>query len=177
MSGINQLLNQAQMRAARLMTQWAPQSRIGIVSSYDPDEHSVKVMLQPENKESNWIPIGVQHVGNNFGVMFAPEIGDQLEIGFHQNDPSVARVISRFHSDQQRPPRLEAGEMMLKHKSGTTFFIDKDGNVRMESKGNMRIKVDGNMQINTGGDLHLNGGDDNNAPVPPVGGGEGAPTS
>jgi hypothetical protein len=31
-------------------------SRVGLVSSYDPKQHAVKVQLQPEGTQTGWIP-------------------------------------------------------------------------------------------------------------------------
>ncbi len=129
MSDIEYLHNIVRREVMRALAQHSPQSRIGTVSSYDPEMHSVKVMLQPENKESNWIPIAVDHMGSGFGVVFAPEIGDQMEISFHQNDPSSARVTGRYHSEQDKPPRVESGEMLLKHKSGAQILFNKKGEI------------------------------------------------
>lgn len=174
MAGIEDLFNLVRLHVERCMAQYSPQSRVGTVSSYDKKTHSVKVMLQPESRESNWIPIAVQHAGDGYGILIGPEIGDQMEISFHHNDPSTARATGRYHSEKDRPPQVESGEVLVKHKSGTSIFIDKDGNLRIEASGDMRIKAGGNMLINTGGDLHLNGGDDGKAPSPNY---EGAPTS
>ncbi len=138
-----ELHNIVRLMVQRAMAQWSPQSRIGVVSSYDKKTHSVKVMLQPENKESNWIPISSMHVGNGFGMVIGPKIGDQLEIGFHQNDPSAARVIGRFHSEKDKAPEVESGEMLLKHESGSTIFFDKNGNIHIKSQGQLHINGSG----------------------------------
>ncbi len=171
MSDIESLHNIIRQQVQRAMAQWSPQSRVGTVSSYDKKTHSVKVMLQPENRESNWIPIAVQHTGNGFGILVGPKIGDQLEIGFHQNDPSTARVIGRYHSEKEKPPQVESGEMLLKHESGSTIFFDKNGNIRINAQGELRIKAGGGVKFNSGTNIDINSGDDDVAPSPTYDGG------
>lgn len=175
MSGTEELMNIIRRECQRFMAQHSPQSRVGTVSSYDKKTHSAKVLLQPEGKESNWIPIAVQHAGDGFGIVIGPEIGDQVEVSFHQNDPSAARITGRYHSEKDRPPQVESGEMLIKHKSGSSIFFDKNGNVRIDAKGEFRLNSAGGAKLNTGSDLHLNGGDDSTAETPTYS--EGEPTS
>lgn len=136
------LMNIIRREVHRVVAQWN-KTLVGTVSSYDPDQHAAKVLLQPEGIESGWIPIGTQHIGNGFGVMVGLEIGDQVEIGFQQGDQSAPRIIGRFHSEEEKPPRVEAGEVLLKHKSGSTIFFDKSGNVHIKSNGSLYVNGSG----------------------------------
>jgi len=119
------------------------QGRSGEVTSYDPDKHAVKVRLEPEGVLTDWIPIEVQHTGDGFGIMSAPYIGDQVQIGFQEGDLDTPRIVGRIHSDKQKPPRLKSGEMLMKHKSGSTVFFDESGNVHIKSQGNVYINGSG----------------------------------
>lgn len=118
-----------------------PHPRAGTVTSYDPDRHSVKAMLQPDGVETGWMPIVTAHVGNNFGLAIGPQIGDQIVIGFHEGDIESPYMMGRMHSDQERPPRAEAGEIVLQSASGFILKCDKNGLVSITS-GGQAITID-----------------------------------
>lgn len=129
--------------------------RVGLVSGYDPDNHAVKVQLQPEGNETGWIPLETLHIGNGYGVAIGPEIGDQLEITFQGGDPEVPRVTGRIFSDKEKPPKVEAGEVLVKHKSGTQILIDKDGKATVKSKGAAVVFADGAVTVQSQAAVHL----------------------
>lgn len=135
------LLNMVRREVHRVLQVLIQRPRVGTVSSYDPDAHAVKVMLQPENKESGWIPLATQHIGNGYGLAWGPEVGDQVEIGFQEGDISTPRVVGRLHSDEDKPPRVEAGEMLLKRKDGSQIIMNKNGNVHIHTKGTLFINM------------------------------------
>ena len=139
---MDDLLNIVRREVFRVLAT-VQQGRSGEVTSYDPDKHAVKVRLQPDGVITDWIPIETSHTGNGFGVLAAPQIGDQVKIGFQEGDLDTPRITGRIHSDEQKPPRLEAGEMLHKHASGSTVFFDKDGNVHIKSSGNVFINGSG----------------------------------
>ena len=112
----------------RYMNQKAPK-RIGLVSSYDPQHHSVKVQYQPEGQESGWIPIHSQHIGNGWGLVAGPQIGDQVEVTFQEGDFESGSVTSRIHSDVDQPPLVNSGEMLLQHQSGALIKFAADGSI------------------------------------------------
>lgn len=170
---MDDLHNIVRRMVLQTLAQFSPQSRVGTVSSYDPDTHSVKVLLQPEGKESNWIPIAVQHIGNGFGaIMCGPEIGDQMEVAFHQNDPTTARVIGRYHSDEDKPPRVESGEILIRDKHGNRVLMDKNKDMHVTARNvlnitakdsHVNIKAAGTLNLNSGGILRLNMGETDNS--------------
>lgn len=113
---------------ARPVPQW------GLVKSYDPDTYAVKVELQPEQAMTEWMPLPVEHVGNGYGLLMAPEIDDLVLIGFTDGDRNAPFVMARAHNDEQKPPKLEAGEMLLMHKSKGYLKIDKDNVITTQHK-------------------------------------------
>lgn len=108
-------------------------SRMGLVSSYNEENHAVKLKLMPEGVETGWIPLGSQHIGNGFGIAIGPEIDDQMEIAFQEGDLENPRVIARHFSDKDKPPKVKSGEIMIRSKKGTKLFIDKDGAMTVET--------------------------------------------
>ena len=93
--------------------------RHGLVTSWDPDKHLAKVMFQPEQQESDWLPVEREHIGNNFGIAVGltpgdgKTTGDQVIVRYHAGDVESAKIAKVVHSDMDKPPRVESGEMVL----------------------------------------------------------------
>ena len=146
-------------------------SRPGIkaaeVSAYDPKRHAIKAMLKPDDIETGWFPMGTSHVGNGFGVVMGPAVGDQIMEGFLGDSMHNPVHLGRLHSDSQQPPTAQSGEIVISHSSGASIKITATG-----------ITINGTLDINGGyikakghsideTHLHTN--------VPPGGGLSGAP--
>ena len=140
--------------------------RVAKVTSYNPKTHAVKVKLLPEGQETGWMPLGSHHIGNGFGIAVGATVGDQVVVGFLEGDHSTPIVMSRLYSDQQRPPEVKSGEMVLFHEkksalhfdehgqitikhgpSGGSLLWDKDGAVHLDN-GDRPVKIAGNIQFN-----------------------------
>lgn len=144
-----------------------PKTRIGIVTSYDPNRYAAKVKLQPEGIESGWVPISTLHIGNGYGIAVGLTPGDQVVMGYHEGDPESPFVMGRLHSDQERPPVAQSGEIVIQHKSGAVFKIDTSGNISVSGDGNLTINVTGDIALTSAslthntlnvGSTHVHGG-------------------
>lgn len=125
--------------------------RIGLVASYDKEKHAVKVQLQPEGTLTGWIPLTAIAIGNQFGVAFAPNIKDQVEVHFEGGDQMSARVMTRHFSKADKAPQLDAGEYALIHSSGSQIKQSSDGTVRIAGAGDVAVgQVGGGKSGNTG---------------------------
>lgn len=127
-------------------------TQAGLISAYDPDKYAVKVRLMPEDIETAWIPMLVEHVGNEFGVLIGPEIDDQVLIGFADGDRDAPYIIARLHSDEDKPPRVEAGEILVMHKSKGFVKIDKKETITVQHKKKHRTIIsdeDGVAKVTT----------------------------
>ena len=109
------------------------------ITAYDPNRHAIKAMLHPDEIETGWFPMATAHVGNGFGVVMGPSVGDQITIGFIGNDINAPFHIGRIHSDKEQPPVAQSGEMVIQHKSGGTIKITASG-----------ITITGNVDLNGG---------------------------
>ncbi|WP_284076247.1 phage baseplate assembly protein V [Herbaspirillum aquaticum] len=103
--------------------------RKGIVSSYNPDTYSVKVRIQPDNDETGWLSLAAAAVGNDWGVIFAPSIGDQVDVHFEEGNANSGFVCSRFFDDQDRPMAVLSGEFWMVHKTGSFLKFTSDGKI------------------------------------------------
>lgn len=123
---------------------WATKynTRYGEVTAYDPKKHAAKVKIQPGGQETGWIPIHVHHVGDGWGVLVGHQIGDQVEIGHQEGDFETAAVTKRLHSDKDKPPKVESGEILMKHEKAGQLFFDKDKNITWTGANGQVIKTD-----------------------------------
>lgn len=147
MEGLLNLIRREVNRSLSLVAR----DRIGIVDSYDPDHHAVKVRFQPQDTLSGWIPVGAAMAGNGFGVLMAPNVGDQVMVhpidGFHE-----ARIAGpRLFSTTDQPPAVPAGEMWVVHKSGSLLKFHNDGTVELTSNDDFTWNVGGNLAVNVSG--------------------------
>lgn len=128
------LLNLVRREVARCMARYA-HPVVGIISSYDPTTHAVKVQYQPEGTLSGWIPLNAAGVGAGFGVFVGPHIGHAVSIGFQEGDREAPFVIGRFATDIETPVSVAEGEIVLKHESGSTVFLHSDGSIALNAAG------------------------------------------
>lgn len=72
----------------------------------DPDaQHRIQVKLPLLGADAAvWARLGGPYCTNAAGVMFLPEIGDEVVVGFFNDDPSHAVVLGSLHSSTLPPP-------------------------------------------------------------------------
>ncbi|GJH22421.1 hypothetical protein CBA19CS22_37785 [Caballeronia novacaledonica] len=108
--------------------------RTGLITSYDPNKHAVKVTIQPEGVDAaGWIPLGAVGVGNGFGVLCAPNIGDMVLIEFSEGNSRAPRIVGRFFSTVDIPPAVPSGETWIVHKSGSFMKFHNDGSIEVNA--------------------------------------------
>jgi uncharacterized protein involved in type VI secretion and phage assembly len=134
------------------------QSKYGLVSSVDPSSYSVKVLFQPDNTQSGWIPVKAHWVGNGWGMVCLPTV-DQLVVvdpieGF--NDEWV--VSGYLYNDTERPPASAVGELHMVHTSGSYMRLTNDGKVSINGQAEVdvsgptiNIQATGNVNVQAAG--------------------------
>ncbi|SDX12425.1 hypothetical protein SAMN05518669_103345 [Variovorax sp. YR634] len=138
-------------------------TRCGIVDSYDPATYSVKVLLQPANVPTGWIPILSPYVGNGWGLQVGPEIGDAVVLQAQEGGGDAAIVIGSMFNDIERPMLVPSGEMWIRHKSGSFLKFKNSGDVELNTDhdliatvGNdLSVTVDGKATVNVAGTADL----------------------
>lgn len=83
--------------------------QIGVVTALegDPDgEERIRVRVPVISNEDDgiWSRIATLDAGNNRGTVFRPEIGDEVIVGFINNDPRYAVVLGMCHSSANPSP-------------------------------------------------------------------------
>jgi phage baseplate assembly protein V len=138
---IGGILNQMRQQAQR-STSADSSARVGQITSYDPTTHSVRVELQPDGLLSGWLPMAAQFVGNGWGLVAAPSVGDMVVVAFVDSDIDAGIVVARLFNDDDRAPSVPAGEFWLVHKSGSSLKFLDSGNVELVSPGAVHITAD-----------------------------------
>lgn len=104
---------------------------IGKVKQIDFVNYMVKAEILTTGMITNWLRIGEDYVGNNFGEAKSPNIDDEVFICFPDGDPSgQGIVISRLYG-KDMPPEITEDEIIHHHKSGTRMIIRKNGDVEI----------------------------------------------
>jgi len=142
------LLNQLKSTAQQA-TQGRANTRHGTVSSYDPGAYAVKVMLQPDNMETGWLPLKSIFIGNGWGIFCPPSIGDAVEIDYQEGDNEVGSIGMRFFNEQDRPLPCPSGEFWLVHKSGASVKSTNNGMLTLSDPSGtvLQLSNDGNVRI------------------------------
>ena len=108
--------------------------QIGLVTALegDPDgEERIKVripMIDPA-EEGVWARIATLDAGAGRGTVFRPEIGDEVVLGFLNEDPRNPIVLGQMHSSAKASPITAAddnNEKGLVTRSGIEFKFDDD---------------------------------------------------
>lgn len=143
---MDQFLNHMR-RAAEEASSSRAATRHGLVDSYDPNNHAVKVRLQPDNTLTDWVPLKSAWIGNGWGLFLAPSIGDAVEIDFQEDDGGVGSVGWRFFNDSDRPMNVPAGEAWLVHKTLSSIKLTTDGKLTLTDKAGSTVVMDGTGKI------------------------------
>jgi uncharacterized protein involved in type VI secretion and phage assembly len=128
---------------------------IGVVDKFekDPDDQlRVKVNLPGIDAKTGvvWARLAAPDAGKNRGWFFRPEPGDEVVVGFFNNDPRQAVILGGLHGPKNVPPEnfseitQDNKTKVIVTKTGTIFgFIDdKKGSVFLETAGGARVLLD-----------------------------------
>jgi phage gp45-like len=141
MDGMNEILNSMRFQA-NIGSNFSSHPRIGIVTSYNPSDCTVKVRIQPEDADNpeNSLSGDIPLATNFIGLVGAPNIGDQVIVVFQEGSFNNGIVIGSLYSDEDIPPQaVEAGEYKILHKSGSLIYIKNNGDIQIQAANNVNI--------------------------------------
>jgi Rhs element Vgr protein len=83
--------------------------QIGLVEAFEADPDGMfriklKLPAVDEKKESIWARLATPDAGKNRGYFFIPEKGDEVVVGFFNDDPRQAVILGSLYSKQNAPP-------------------------------------------------------------------------
>ncbi len=125
--------------------------QIGIVTQLESDpnnEHRIKIRcpLIDNTSDGIWARIASLDAGNERGTFFLPEIGDEVIVGFINDNPNDAVVLGMLNSSA-KPAPLQASDD--NHEKGFVtrskikfIFNDDKKSVLLETPGSQRILID-----------------------------------
>jgi Rhs element Vgr protein len=123
--------------------------QIGVVDTYveDPDKRfrvRVKVpLLSTQTEGLIWARLATLDAGQQRGICFRPKPGDEVVLGFLNDDPRQAIILGSLHSEKNQPPLPETRENTqhgIVTKEGLKLiFEDRDKSIRLETPGTNRI--------------------------------------
>jgi Rhs element Vgr protein len=108
-----------------------------VASNEDPDgEHRVRVRLPLVDAQADgvWARVASLDAGDDRGFFFRPEIGDEVVVGFLEDDPRRAVVLGMLHSSAKAAP-LQASddnhEKAYKSRAGMRLYFDDDRKIML----------------------------------------------
>ncbi len=119
-------------------------ARFGLVSSVDPAAYAARVMMQPENVLSGWLPIVSAWVGAGWGFAAPLTPGDQVLVIAQEGSSEHGVIIGCVWSAVDKPPGAPAGELWLQHKTGSFVKLLNDGSISVQAS---TVNVIGNLVV------------------------------
>jgi phage baseplate assembly protein gpV len=129
-------------------------ARFGLVSSFDSAAYSARVLLQPENVLTGWLPIISAWVGAGWGMAAPLAPGDQVLVIAQEADAEHGVVLGCVWSAIDKPMGTPSGELWLQHQTGSFLKLLNDGTIALKAS---TVNVTGNLVVT--GDIS----DQNNA--------------
>lgn len=140
-----------------------------VVDNKDPEERGrikIKFPWMGDEAGTAWARLATLMSGNDRGIVFYPEVNDEVLVAFEQGDVNYPYIIGALWNGKDKPPEKNSdGEnniKMIKTRSGHTIKInDKSGEEKIEiidkTKGN-KITIDSannKISLESGGDIEL----------------------
>lgn len=112
---------------------------IGVVTQLQDDPNGedrilVKIPSIDDKDQGTWCRIALPDAGENRGIIWLPEIGDEVVLGFVNDDPNQAIVLGMFHSSAKPSPLPGSDDNHLKgivSRSDMRLTFDDDKKILM----------------------------------------------
>ena len=118
--------------------------RFGLVSSFDPAAYAARVLVQPENVLSGWLPIVSAWVGAGWGFAAPLTPGDQVLVLAQEGDAEHGVILGCVWSAVDKPMGTPSGELWLQHRSGSFVKLKNDGTIALQAS---VVNVTGNLIV------------------------------
>lgn len=119
---------------------------VGVVRKLDKDpggEHRVQVTVPSAGLDSVWARLLQFSASNAFGAFFAPEIGDEVLLGWFSNDPGYPVVLGSLYSSKHPPPTPLSAKNEIKtlvtRCKAKLEFNDEDKVITLLTPGNNKM--------------------------------------
>ncbi|MGX2040177.1 type VI secretion system tip protein VgrG [Methylocaldum sp. MU1018] len=123
--------------------------QIGVVTgNEDPDgEHRVRVRmpLVSDDEAGTWVRVATLDAGDDRGFCFRPELGDEVVLGFLNDDPRQAVILGMLHSSAKPAPLQGSDdnhEKLYQSRSKMKLYFDDDKKImRLETPAGNKIAL------------------------------------
>ncbi|WP_338864546.1 type VI secretion system tip protein VgrG [Myxococcus stipitatus] len=119
-----------------------------VVSNEDEDgEHRVRVRLPMVNnqEEGIWARVASPDAGEERGFFFRPEVGDEVVVGFLEDDPRGAIILGMLHSSAKAAPLQGSDdnhEKVYQSRSKMRIYLDDEKKVlQLETPAGNRLTL------------------------------------
>jgi Rhs element Vgr protein len=124
--------------------------QIGVVTDLESDPDSqdrirVRLPIIDENEDGIWARVSTLDAGDNRGTFFRPEIGDEVVVGFLNNDPRHPVVLGMLNSSAKPAPLTASNQNDEKgyvSRSGMKMiFNDADKSLKIETPAGKKVTI------------------------------------
>ena len=127
-------------------------SQYGTISAYNPNNYTVRAVLQPQNIETGWMPLASPWVGPSLGAVFGPPIGTDCRIDFIDGNAQASIAGGRFFNAKNPPPVVQSGQAAIVDSKGSYVRLNNDGTITLGAPTGITsttplLKQVGNMEI------------------------------
>ena len=156
-----------------------------VANNEDPDNLGRVKVHYPwlsDNAESFWARLAMPGAGKQYGMVWLPQVGDEVLVTFVQGDFSQPIVIGGLWNGQDTPPLgeglLDAGSVLrsgfVSRKGHMLVFFDSDDDAGIalvtagkkfrvslnETSGQLRVSFDGDLVMEGSGSVRIKAGAD-----------------
>jgi phage baseplate assembly protein V len=143
---------------------------IGLVTAVEDPQSQGRVQVQfpwlDDTLQSTWASMVAPFAGNDRGVFFMPEVGDEVVVGFHHGEFAHAFVLGAMWNGKAASPSLDPRQRMIRSKNGHTIrFVDSTPNsgnmgalIVEDAHGNRVVMTNGVMRITAQSTLMIEAG-------------------
>ena len=110
--------------------------------------------MMHESSESIWCRIASFYASKAFGAFFMPEVGDEVVVGFVNDDPRHPIVVGSLYSKKNTPPvevyQENSQKVFLSKENLMLSFNEKDKEIIIQTPKNQNITIsdkDGSIKI------------------------------
>lgn len=155
---MKQIMNAVRLQVQRAMASIVS-SRVGSITSYDPNTYTVVVQLQPDDIITGWLPIASPWIGNGWGMFAAPNIGDMVAVEYINGDLQSGMIVGRYYNQQSRPLPVPSGEFWLVHKLLQSIKLTNDGKLAITDGHGATVTLNGDGTITSAANSWTHTGD------------------
>jgi uncharacterized protein involved in type VI secretion and phage assembly len=100
-----------------------------VVDNNDADKQGrIKIRYHWQEDSTSWVRFATPHSGGSRGMMFLPEIGDEVVIAFELGDPERPVIIGSLWNNRDQAPRDPYRQQSDIDQNETKRIITKSGN-------------------------------------------------